>query len=256
MADIRMEEIGLATIYLADCMEIMPALGKVDAVITDPPYGEQTHANAKSNRGKGHGNKSIDFSSLTAEQLGSILSECALHCDRWLVATMEWRHIAKFEETPPSGWDFVRFGVWVKTNPMPQISADRPAQGWEGIAYLHADKGHPKRWNGGGSHGNYIGSLVTDGAHPTGKPLPLFEQFIQRFTDQGELVLDPFMGSGTTGVAAVKFGRRFIGIERDPRYFDIACRRIEEAQRITDMFIAAESNDSITDDLFAEVANG
>ena len=250
----RIEQIGLATLYLADCMEVLPTLGKVDAVITDPPYGEQTHSKAKSNRSTATEKKAIDFSSLTSDQLGVVLAECATHCSRWLVATMEWRHIATFEQVPPAGWDFVRFGVWVKTNPMPQISADRPAQGWEGIAYLHAASGAKKRWNGGGSHGNYIGALVTDGAHPTGKPLPLFEQFVQKFTDYGDTVLDPFMGSGTTGVAAVQQGRKFIGVERDPKYFEAACKRIEEAQRITDMFVAQQAVAPVAGDLFAEDA--
>jgi len=229
-------KIGSATLYLGDCREILPTLQKVDAVITDPPYGESTHANAKSNRSIGHGNKAIDFSSMTAYELDQVLVLCGQRCDRWLVSTMEWRHIAKFDMHPPVGWELVRFGVWVKTNPMPQISADRPAQGWEGIAYMHSTSGEKKSWNGGGTHGNYVGSLVTDGAHPTGKPLPLFSQFVDRFTDRGNLVLDPFMGSGTTGVAAIQMGRQFIGIEREPKYFDIACKRIEQAAAQSQLF--------------------
>jgi len=228
--------IGNATLYRGDCMDVLPTLPKVDAVITDPPYGEQTHTNAKSNRDGGTGRKAIDFQSLTALQLSEVLQWCGALCDRWVIATMEWRHIAAFDSAPPAGLELVRFGVWVKTNPMPQISADRPAQGWEGIAYLHSTSGVKKRWNGGGSHGNFVGALVTDGAHPTGKPVPLLTQFVERFTDQGASVLDPFMGSGTTGVAAVQMGRQFIGIEREPKYFDIACKRIEDAQRMGDMF--------------------
>lgn len=222
-------QIGDATLYLGDCMDILPTLPKVDAVITDPPYSEKTHSNAKSNRDKGHGNKAIDFASLTAVQLSAILSECANHCDRWLVSTMEWRHIASFDSEPPTGLELVRFGVWVKTNPMPQISADRPSQGWEGIAYMHSTRGTKKQWNGGGHHGNYIGPIVTNGAHPTGKPIALFFGFVERFTNRDETILDPFMGSGTTGVACAQMGRNFIGIEREPKYFDIACKRIEQA---------------------------
>lgn len=229
--------IGDATLYLGDCMDILPTLDKVDAVITDPPYGETTHSNAKSNRGKGHGNTAIDFNSLTSQELNDILVICGQKCHRWFVSTMEWRHIAVFDLNPPEGWELVRFGVWLKTNPMPQISADRPSQGWEGIAYMHSTKGQKKQWNGGGQHGNYVGSLVTDGAHPTGKPLPLFSQFVERFTNPSDLVLDPFMGSGTTGVAAIQMGRKFIGIEREPKYFEIACKRIEQASRQVDMFI-------------------
>ena len=217
-------------------LQILPELQKVGAVITDPPYGESTHANAKSNRGAGHGNKAIDFSSMTAYQLDQVLVLCGQRCDRWLVSTMEWRHIAKFDMEPPAGWEMVRFGVWVKTNPMPQISADRPAQGWEGIAYMHSTSGDKKRWNGGGQHGNYIGPVITDGAHPTGKPVPLFSQFVDKFTERGDTVLDPFMGSGTTGVAAVQLGRQFIGIERELKYFDTAVRRIKQAYAQRPMF--------------------
>ena len=222
--------IGNAELWHGDCMDVLPTLPKVDAVITDPPYGEQTHANAKSNRGGGTGRKAIDFQSLTARQLSEVLQRCSALCDRWVIATMEWRHIAAFDSAPPAGLELVRFGVWVKTNPMPQISADRPAPGWEGIAYLHSTSGIKKRWNGGGSHGNFVGATVTDGVHPTGKPVPLLTQFVERFTGHGEFVLDPFMGSGTTGVAAVQMGRQFIGIERERKYFDIACERIARAQ--------------------------
>jgi site-specific DNA-methyltransferase (adenine-specific) len=225
----RIETIGDATLYLGDCMDILPTLSKVDAVITDPPYGESTHANAKSNRLAGHGNKAIDFSSMTSYELDQVLVLCGQLCDRWLVSTMEWRHIAKFDMEPPTGWEMVRFGVWVKTNYMPQISADRPAPGWEGIAYMHSTSGEKKRWNGGGQHGNYIGPRLNDGLHPTGKPLALFRGFVNMFTEYMNKVLDPFMGSGTTGVAAIQMGRKFIGIEREPKYFDIACKRIEKA---------------------------
>lgn len=234
----RVEKIGDATLYLADCNDVLPLIkGGVDAVITDPPYSEVTHKNAKSNRTVGYGNKAIDFLPITAGELSKIISDCSSICSGWFVATMEWRHIAEFEQSPPCGWEFVRFGVWVKTNPMPQISADRPAQGWEGIAYLYSKKGETKKsWNGGGSHGNYVGALVSDGLHPTGKPLGLVRGFVDKFTNPLELILDPFMGSGTTGVAAIEMGRKFIGIEREASYFEIACERIERATKQIGLF--------------------
>ena len=118
---------------------------------------------------------------------------------------------------------------------MPQISADRPANGWDGIAYIYP-KNKKKTWNGGGSHGNWSGPVITNGDHPTGKPVDMVLSWVNRFTHQGQAILDPFMGSGTTGVAAVQMGRKFIGIEREPKYFEIACKRIEDAQRTFDMF--------------------
>lgn len=91
---------------------------------------------------------------------------------------------------------------------------------------------------GGGHHAvwNYP---IAQGEHPTQKPLPLIQDWVRAFTDIGETILDPFMGSGTTGVAAVKLGRRFIGIEIEPKYFDIACRRIADGLARPDLFVEA-----------------
>ena len=81
----------------------------------------------------------------------------------------------------------------------------------------------------GGGHGNWIGPVISNGDHPTGKPVDMVCSWVNRFTDRGGVILDPFMGSGTTGVAAIQLGRKFIGIEREPKYFEIACQRIEQA---------------------------
>jgi site-specific DNA-methyltransferase (adenine-specific) len=159
------------------------------------------------------------------EELRAFLGVLGPKVERWLIATMEWRHIAALEHDTPEPWEFVRFGVWVKTNPMPQISADRPANGWEGICYLHR-KGTKKRWNGGGTHGNWIGPTLQNGLHPTGKPEPFVESLVTRLTDEGDLILDPFAGSGTTGVVAKRLGRRCILIERDEKYCEVAARRL------------------------------
>ena len=140
---------------------------------------------------------------------------------------MDWRHIAELERNPLISWDLVRFGVWVKTNPMPQISADRPANGWDGIAYLHR-RDKSKEWNGGGSHGNWICPVITDGLHPTGKPLEFMHTLIERFSPQDGIVLDPFMGSGTTLRAAKDLGRKAIGIEIEERYCEIAAKRLSQ----------------------------
>jgi DNA modification methylase len=95
------------------------------------------------------------------------------------------------------------------------------------------------RWNGGGKRAVWTTSVEPQNGHPTPKPLSLIKEWILDFTDQNNLVCDPFMGSGTTGVACVQMGRKFIGIERERKYFDIACRRIEEAARQPDMLISA-----------------
>jgi site-specific DNA-methyltransferase (adenine-specific) len=212
-------------LYHGDCREIIPMIHSVDHVITDPPFGDQTHDNAKSNRGKGHGHTTIDFASVTFQDIEAVLRQLGPICCRWFIASMEWRHIAALELATPEPWEFVRFGVWVKTNPMPQISADRPANGWEGIAYIH-NTAAKKRWNGGGQHGNWIGPVLTNGLHPTGKPVEFIERLVSQHTDPGDLILDPFGGSGTTAVAAKGLGRRCVVIERDEKYCEVAARRL------------------------------
>jgi site-specific DNA-methyltransferase (adenine-specific) len=121
---------------------------------------------------------------------------------------------------------------------MPQISADRPGQGFETVLILHAGK-VAKAWNRGGGAGVWTFPVVNCADVPTQKPLALAQAFVADFTQQGDVVLDPFAGSGTTGVAALQLGRRFIGIELDPLHFDVACRRIAEAARQPSLFDAA-----------------
>jgi site-specific DNA-methyltransferase (adenine-specific) len=225
------------TLYHADYRDVLSEIPKVDAVITDPPFSEHTHGNAKSNRNLGYGNKAIDFKAIDFKAIDfkaidfkaieDLLRSVGPLCSRWFIATMDWRHIAQIERTPPIPWEFVRFGVWVKTNPMPQISADRPANGWDGIAYLH-NLNTRKRWNGGGNHGNYIDHVVTNGDHPTGKPLEMLFSFVERFTDPGDLILDPYCGSGTTLVAAKLLGRRAIGVELDEGYCQVTVDRLRQ----------------------------
>lgn len=223
---------GGITLYHGDFRIVLPQLVEpVDIVLTDPPFSEYTHANAKSNRSRGYGNKAIDFQAIDFQAISLLLAECGRLCNRWFISTMDWRHIAQLERTCPAPWEFVRFGVWVKTNPMPQISSDRPANGWDGIVYLHSSASS-KWWNGGGSHGNWIGPVITNGAHPTGKPVDLFASLVKRFTNDRALILDPFTGSGTTLVASKRYGRRAIGIELEERYCEVAAKRLE-GERLT-----------------------
>jgi site-specific DNA-methyltransferase (adenine-specific) len=102
--------------------------------------------------------------------------------------------------------------------------------GYESIICAWAGAGR-STWNAGGKRGIYT-HHVRDGSahmHPTQKPVPLLKALLQDFTQPGDVVLDPFMGSGTTGIACVELGRRFIGIEQDPTYFALACDRIRQA---------------------------
>ena len=203
--------IGDATLYLGDCMEILPMLGKVDAVITDPPYG--IGAASQSFMGiKKRGN-----------------SKCAPrdYGDKeWdkKPADMGWFDVAipaviwggNFLALPPTK----RWLIWDKMN-------DGMALADCEIAWTNTDGAIRlvrHEWSGfrrGAEHG-------ASRHHPTQKPVAVMEWCLG-FLPRAQTILDPFMGSGTTGVAAIQLGRKFIGIERDPAYFAIACKRIEQA---------------------------
>lgn len=209
----RVETIGSATLYLGDCRDILPCVGSVDALITDPPYGLDKKA-------KGGGPR--------------------IPKDRHSIRTFE-----------DYGWDKTRpdrsvFDAMLSAAPYQVIWGANyfsdylpPSMGW-----LYWDKKMGGNFSDGElaftnqsralkafSHYNKMPGRV----HPAQKPVALLEWCILRLPDSCRTILDPFMGSGTTGVAALKLGRKFIGIEIDPKYFDIACRRIEDLARQGDM---------------------
>ena len=217
------------TLYHGDCRDVLAGMPNqsVDAVITDPPYTERTHKQAKSNKGKGHGTRQIDFVAISDGDLDVIVAEMGRVTRRWVVASLDYRHAVKYDAAPPPGLRVPRIGVWVKTNPMPSISADRPAQGWEAIAYMHRDDVKPA-WNGGGKHGNYVLGTEKGQGHPTAKPIVMVQDFVRRFTNYGDTILDPFAGSGTTLRAAVNEGRKAIGVELDERYCEVIAKRLDQ----------------------------
>lgn len=227
----KKEIIGSCTLYLADCREIIPTLETVDLVLGDPPYDKYTHDGAltKSEKYKEFG---ITFGSL--DDLAFVNQSLEI-CFGWVIFFCGLEMLGKYQAENPN--KYVRGCVWDRIANAPQISGDRPAQGAEGIAVFHGLRKNMK-WNGGGKAGIYR-HLVERGEkeHPTQKPLSLIKELIELFSNKDSLVLDPFMGGGTTGVACAKLGRKFIGIEIDPQYFGIACKRIENAYRQGDMFI-------------------
>lgn len=228
----RKEIIGDAELWLGDARELLPSLS-ADAVITDPPYAANTHDMAKTNKGKGHGTKLITFGAFTDAEFADVLAKCLAASSGWVVMTCDLQHAAQHVRHPA----FVRLGAWVKPNPMPQISADRPGQGFETVLILHSGKVQ-KQWNRGGASGVWTVPVVNGAEVPTQKPLRLASHFVCDFTNPGDTVLDPFLGSGTTAVASLRYGRRFVGVEADPTHFDIARRRIEAAVRQPDLFVS------------------
>jgi site-specific DNA-methyltransferase (adenine-specific) len=223
------KEINNARLIMADAFDILPTLEPVDVIITDPPYGRRTHENARTTV-EGRPAPLIDFDCIEEERFIAFCAHAVTLARRWVVMSCEWRYVASLER---AGLPLVRFGIWHKLGGAPQFSGDRPAMGWEAVAILHREG--KKRWNGGGHHAVWVCN-VERGEHPTQKPLALISDWVLKFTNPGETVLDPFMGSGTTGVACARLGCNFIGIEQRRDYFEMACGRIAEAHRQSDLF--------------------
>lgn len=223
------------TLYHGDSREALEAMGNksVASVITDPPYSDNTHKMAKTNKGKGHGVKAVDFTSVTLEELEQAFVQMGRVSQRWVVANVDYKHAFHFDWQPPRGLRMLRVGVWVKPNPMPQISGDRPGQGWEAIAFMHRDDVKPT-WNGGGRAGVWTAAPAQNMGHPTSKPLSMLRDWVRLFTNPGDTVLDPYAGSGTTLRAAADEGRKAIGYEIDERYCEVAAKRL--SQQAFDLF--------------------
>lgn len=218
------------TLYYGDSFEVMSGLEdeSIDCVITDPPYTETMHKNARKNDSKMEQVvEGLSFEAFTEDKQRLAFIELGRLTKSWVVSTLAFEHSAAFYADPPTGLDVKRIGVWVKNNPMPQISGDRPAHGWESIAYLHK-QGRKSVWNGGGNHGNYVSNLARPTGHPTPKPLSMISSFVERFTNAGDLILDPFAGGGTTLFAARNLGRRAIGVEIDEKYCELIANRLSQ----------------------------
>lgn len=225
----------VVTLYHGDSREGMAAMEdqSVAVVITDPPYSDFTHGNTRANSGaaKRHGKRvlsgTLGFDSISLPDLESALVEMRRLTRSWIVATMDYKHVFRLDAEPPAGLRMLRVGVWVKPNPMPQISGDRPAPGWEAIAFMHRDDIRPK-WNGGGRAGVWSIRSEQKVGHPTAKPLPMVRDWVRLFSNPGDVVLDPYAGSGTTLRAAADEGRKAIGFEIDESYCEIAAKRLAQ----------------------------
>ena len=209
--------IGNATLYLGDCMDILPTLPKVDAVITDPPYGINENHKKVASRAKLAAYR--DYGEFDWDKKPP--EESLINAIREKSKFQAFFGGNYFALPPSSCWL-----VWDKLN------GDNDFADCE-LAWTNWPKAVRRlqwRWNGMIRQGN------EDLFHPTQKPLGVMKWVIE-LCPKADTILDPFMGSGTTGVAAVQMGRKFIGIEREPKYFEIACKRIEDAQRQVDMFV-------------------
>jgi len=208
-ATYREEQIGDCTLYLGDCRDILPTLGKVDAVVTDPPYGLGKRMQGGTWGAQVHNE---GFLKWDLEAPHDVVSGLIARS----VPTIIWG--GNYFEVPPSRC----WLSWHKPDAPPTLSHFE-------LAWTSLDRTSRQISQSiAATNGERVG-------HPTQKPLRVMAWCLD-FVPDAALILDPFMGSGTTGVACVLAGRRFIGIEREPAYFDIACRRIEEAYRQPRLF--------------------
>lgn len=212
----RVEHIGDAVLYLGDCREILPNLGKVDAVVTDPPYGiDYGRAGGFSApHGWGQWRENVSWDVERPErEIFDLIRESSKE-------QIIWGGNYFTDYLPPS----MQWIVWDKGQREFSLADFEVAWSSQHKAARIFDFAR--------------GKAVKDGKeHPTQKPIELMKFCIELLPPKTKTICDPFMGSGTTGVACAKLGRSFIGIEREPSYFDIACRRIEAAYKQPDMFI-------------------
>lgn len=223
-------QIGECTLYLGDCRELLPLLPKIDAVVTDPPYGIGEAAGKAITRTSGLASRSRDASKYQRDYGVSDWDDetqdeaiaAAVKLARWSIVFG-----GNYYDLPPTSC----WLIWDKLN------GDTDFADCE-MAWTNLPKAVRRirfLWNGCMRRERDIAR-----EHPTQKPVDVLKWCIEHLPDpHNKTILDPFMGSGTTGVACVKLGRKFIGIEIEPKYFEIACRRIEQAYAQPDFFVEA-----------------
>lgn len=233
-----------------DCFAAMARLGgagvQVDHVITDPPYEKEAHAHGRRLRSKGAiEHRPIGFSAITEGQRFAVAWHVARLARRWALVFCQGEALGAWRDALVLGGLAWRRGcVWIKPDSAPQFTGDRPGQGFEGLAVAHVRGA--SRWNGHGRRGVFVhavgaGPRGARAEHDTIKPQSLMGELVELFTDRGDLVLDPFAGSGSTGTAAIVRGRRFLGIERDEKSFALAVENLRAAERGLSLEVAREA---------------
>lgn len=215
-------EIGNATLYLGDCSEILPTLGQFDAVVTDPPYGIKADSSmAKSSGMKSGGMKAAkgiyEATNWDDKPITKEATDLLRNISNWQIIFG-----GNYFELPPTKcwllWDKEINGNFAHAE-MAWTNLDKPV------------KLKRYMWNGMLRANNEL-----RGDHPTQKPIGIMEWVISHLPNDVETIIDPYMGSGTTGVACMNLKKKFVGIEREKKYFDIACKRLEDAQRQVTLF--------------------
>lgn len=206
----RVEKTEHCTLYLGDCLDVLPTLGKVDAVVTDPPYGIGWRPRVNHKDQPWVDNIDFDIRKILIGRFHLIWG-AVYFCDKlplrdgWLTWCKRPEHCDFSEDSRSYSTTEMAWRDWGKSKFMVHV------------------------WDGGKRAGDSINRTF---CHPCQKPIEVMQWCVNELPDGCDLILDPFMGSGTTGVACIRTGRKFIGIEKEPKYFEIALKRIREAERM------------------------
>lgn len=218
----RVEQIGDCTLYLGDCLEILPTIGKVDAVVTDPPYGIGFKHESHNDKADGYG-----------EWLWSIILETESHCTSGapIFVFQAMLNVTKF-----SKWFPREYRIMAAAKNFVQMRPTAMQYAYDPVVVWWVPGGKP--WSSGTNSRDWFVANTApvisnpnniEKGHPCPRPKDQMEHIVDQWVRPSTTVIDPFMGSGTTGVACVNLNRKFIGIEIEEKYFDIACKRIEKA---------------------------
>lgn len=227
----------------SEALSLMASLedGSVDHIITDPPYSAQVQNNRRElplvrYQAEQRRLRDFNFAPLDEAMVGVYARAMARLVRRWVLVFSAVEHTCLWREAlEEAGLKYIRTGIWVKDNPPPSFSGDRPGTGYE--SYVLAHPPGKTRWNGGGKVAVHRALTPIDRGgvrserkiHPAQKPLALMEELVALYTDPNELILDPFAGVATAGVAALRLGRRFIGCEIEETYWRQGRERLEAA---------------------------
>lgn len=219
----KVETIGPHTLYLGDAREIVGGLDGVDCMVSDPPYGiGWTRGINNARNSKAHEGIQNDHDTSARDDILAMMAgtPAIIFGSFYAPFPASTKQVLVWNKPPDSGLVGSVTGFRRDAEPIFLVGS-WPTRTVERSSVLRTLRGQA--------------GIVTETGHPHTKPVDLLRELID--LAPGETILDPFMGSGTTGVACQKLGRRFVGIEIEPKYFDIACRRIEEAMRQPDLFV-------------------
>ncbi len=235
-------------VWRGDCRDVLSQIGSVSHALFDPPYEDIMHkakgrARARPLRVDGGPKpRKLTFDSI-AKLRDQIVPPIVEKCDGWMLAFCSPEGIAPWRDAiEAAGARYKRACFWFKPDAAPQMNGQGPGYAVEPFVAAWCGAGY-SRWNGGGRNNHFqhrTNPPERDGQHETEKPVSLMLEIVELFTKRGDVVLDPFAGTGAVGIACARAGRRYIGIEKNYEYHAAACERIDAALRQADLFVEIE----------------